>query len=182
MTKNIEVEVRGLLKKEEYISLMNFLDKNANSKTLDDRQTTFFIIPNKTLKITRNLLTNKAKISLKIGDISTNFAQEEIELDIDSNDFETAIEIFKNLGFTKLQNTTQKRTNYNYKDTDFAIKWSKDWGYHFELELMVATEDQIITAHTKLLQTAKELKLTVMTAQEMSDFCKRVDTEHNSNN
>ena len=111
MHKNIEVEIRGLLTKEGYAQIINFLDKEGQNKELDDRKTTFFVMPEKTLKITEKVSQKKAKISLKTGDIVKDSSQTEFEIDINPSEFEAAENIFIKLGFTQIQRTEQRRIN-----------------------------------------------------------------------
>ena len=61
MHQNIEVEIRGLLTKECYDRIIKFLDAEGQNKELDDRKTTFFIIPE---KICRSVPSNLKRFNL----------------------------------------------------------------------------------------------------------------------
>ena len=179
MTKNIEVEVRGLLNEGKYNFLIDYLDKNGTDKEIDDRKTTFFIMSEKTLKISEKKSKGIAKISLKVGDIVKDLSQKEFEITIEPKDFDIAEKIFYNLGFTQIQHTEQKRINYNYKNCEFAVKWSVDWGYHFEIEQMVELESEVEQSNQKLLSLAKELDLTLMSEAEFGKRCAEIDEKYN---
>lgn len=179
MNKNIEVEIRGLLTDEKYNQIINFLDKEGQNKELDDRKTTFFIMPEKTLKITEKISQNKAKISLKTGDIVLDNSQTEFEIEIDPSEFAIAENIFIKLGFNQIQHTEQKRINYDYEEVEFAIKWSVDWGYHFEMEKMVSNESEVGEARETLHKLATKLDLEVMSEEEFGRRCKEIDNKYN---
>ena len=179
MEKNIEVEVRGILNnEEEYNKLLNFLDKNGTNKEIDDRNTVFFIIPNKTLKVSQQISKNVTKIALKLGDIVKDSSQREYELFFSLDQYDTAINIFKHLGFNNIQYTIQKRVNYEYKGASFAVKWSEDWGYHFEIEKVISDEREVNFTRKSLTALAQELKLTLMDEKEFEKRCKEIDARH----
>ena len=178
--QNIEVEIRGLLTEVEHKNICDFLDLNGTGKEVDDRKTTFFIMPDKTLKISNKISRNTAKISLKIGDIVKDISQTEYEVSIDPVDFNITEEIFKNLGFNQIQHTEQKRINYNYLGIEFAIKWSIDWGFHFEMEKMTSNQNEVESIRLELEQLASNLKLTVMTEEEFGKRCLEIDAKYNA--
>lgn len=178
-TNNIEVEIRGLLTEEQYARIISFLDKNAEEKEVDDRKTIFFMIPDKTLKVTNYLGKGKAKIALKVGHFVTEISQKEYELYIGPDQFDIAIEIFKNLGFDKTQNTEQKRINYKYRNCEIAIKWSLDWGYHFEMEKVIGASENQAQVREELISIASELGLKIMSDQQFAKFVEEIDKKHN---
>ena len=178
MHQNIEVEIRGLLTKECYDRIIKFLDAEGQNKELDDRKTTFFIIPEKTLKITQKVSQNKAKICLKTGDIAKASSQTEFEIDIEPSQFAVAENIFLQLGYTQIQHTEQKRINYVYEGVEFAIKWSVDFGYHFEMEVMVGAESEVASARDILHSLAARLDLQVMSSDEFGARCREIDLRY----
>jgi predicted adenylyl cyclase CyaB len=182
MQQNIEVEIRGLLNDLEYDQIIKFLDQNGTNKEIDDRKTTFFIMPDKTLKISEKVSKGKAKISLKMGDIVKDASQTEYEIDIKPSEFNLAEQIFLNLGFDQIQHTEQKRINYSYAGVEFAIKWSVDWGYHFEMEKMLSNEDSVDEARNELNELAKQLNLTVMSEEEFGRRCAEIDAKYTPKN
>lgn len=182
MNKNIEVEIRGLLSEAEHTSISDFLEKEGQNKEVDNRKTTFFIMPDKTLKIAEKVSKGKAKISLKTGDIVKDSSQTEYEVDIKPEEFDIAEKIFLNLGFDQIQHTEQKRINYTYKGVEFAVKWSIDWGYHFEMEKMVSSEEDVEKARKELMQMAQDLNLSVMSEEEFGRRCAEIDAKYNPKN
>src|SRR5947209_8060207 len=139
---SIEVEVRGLLAESEFHRVEKYLKEHSRKNWEDNRETTFFLIPNTNLKITKNISIGKAKIAYKGGTID-NISNIEIEFPIDIEEVSKAVNLFKNLGFTKIIESNQRRTNYEYKNVEIAMKHSEEWGLHFEMEVIVENEDQI---------------------------------------
>ncbi len=171
---NIEVEIRGIFSEDQYKKLIGYLDANSTVLGPDDRETIFFIIPDKTLKVAKALDKGTAKIALKIGNIKSG-EQEEIEMSISPDDFNKGAKIFELLGFTEIQHTFQKRRNYLYKDAEIAVKYSEEWSYHWEMDTVVDSKDQISSTREKLLQIAKDLGLTAMTDEEIRKLCDEID-------
>lgn len=176
--KNIEVEIRGFLTENKYRNLGKYLDENAKSKTIDDRETVFFMIPGATLKIARQLQKNTAKIALKTGQISKG-GQKEYEIEIKPDAFEEAVDLFKELGFKDIQRTSQKRVDYKYRNwCEISLKWSKDWGYHFEIEKVISKNELMGKTRKKLMEIAKELGLNVISEDEFMEFAAKVDEKY----
>lgn len=178
--RQIEIELRSLLDKDRYDRLKMFLDTNAQDLGEDNRETVFFIIPGKTLKVTKNLSKNQAKFSLKIGNINTG-KQEEIEISIDPADFTKMVKIFQTLGFSEIQYTSQKRHNYLYEGIECALKYSDDWGYHFEAEVVVDSEDRISDAKRKIKELYQKLHLKPLTEREIDKMREKIDSRHREN-
>ncbi len=176
----LEVEYRGLIVEDRFEKLRKILTDIAGKAEEDHRDTMFFMIPNCTLKVTRMVSKRSAKIAFKSGDIVRSIAQHEIEIPIPQDSYEDMIAIFKSLGFTQTQATHQIRYNFSIEGCDLSLKWSKDWGYHFEIDCVVASASEIAEAQTKLLKTLNGLQLTPMTEQEFEEFRRRIDAQHNS--
>ena len=111
----------------------------------------------------------------KIG-VGSDFV--EIEIPIDPIDVEKSLKIFKSLNFTEVQESFQKRHNFEYKDVELAVKYSNDWGYHVELEILLTDRSQLSDATRKIRTTAEELGLRIMSDEELKDFTKKIDAEH----
>ncbi|MCD6225989.1 hypothetical protein J7J95_02855 [bacterium] len=106
------------------------MDQNAEDLGPDDKNILFFILPDKLLKVVDNKPKRTAKIVLKLNKIGKGSDFEETEIPIDPSQVEKVVTMFKKLGFTEVQESSQKHHNYRYKDVEIALKWSKVWGYH----------------------------------------------------
>lgn len=175
----IEVEIRGMLTKEQFDTLTDSLAKLADSFEQDDKESCFFIVPGKNLKVTKNISNGSAKIALKTGEVSQT-ANKEIEVKIHPEDYENVIDTFQALGFNNTIYSKQTRTNYIYCGIEIAAKYSDDWGYHYEAEIMVEDESEIAEAEKKLHSLAKELGLPVLTPEDHEILIKKINSQRSS--
>jgi len=172
-----EIEFRSMFSKEKYDQLQAFLSANAQDLGQDDKDVYFFILPNKLLKVVSNISKNSAKLVLKLNKIGEGSSFKEIEIPFNPQEFESLASIFKELGFNKAMRSFQKRHNYNYKGVEIALKYSEDWGYHSELEIVVSSEDKIKDCEEKILFVANELGIRIMSDQELKEFTQKKEEE-----
>ncbi|HWU24614.1 MAG TPA: hypothetical protein VN086_02580, partial [Candidatus Paceibacterota bacterium] len=69
---------------------------------------------------------------------------------------------------------TQKRTNFIYKGVEIALKWSEDWSYHAEFEIMINNLSEKESADAQIQAVAKELSVPLMTEEEVAEFTAKV--------
>lgn len=175
----IEIEFRSIFNEAKYKKIQEFLNKNARDLGEDNQNVFFFLLPDKIVKVTNNLSKKIAKIVIKfnrLGRGSSNF--EEIEIPINSFDFDKAIKLFSALPFEQIQSTYQKRHNYEYKGVELALKYTKSWGYHMELEVAIKDNSKKKEAEEKIREVAKELGIKIMSEEEITDFAKKIDNQY----
>lgn len=181
--KNIEVEVRALFDKPKYDELLDFLLKNSTDLGQDDKDVYFFLLPTKVVKVVNNISKGSAKIVIKLTRVGTGGNDtEELEILINPKDFDKSVRLFKELEFDQVQRAYQERRNFMYKDIELALKYSESWGYHLELEIMIANKDEQEEAEVKLKALAEELGVKIMTEKEQAEFVSRVDSSYKKNN
>ncbi|KUK83100.1 MAG: hypothetical protein XD98_0433 [Microgenomates bacterium 39_6] len=177
--KQIEIELRALLNKEEYQDLKKFLKNNALDLGEDNKNVYFFLLPKKIVKVVNNLSKKTAEIVMKLnrlGKGSNDF--EEITLNIKPSDFKKAVKIFSQIDFEQVQKSFQKRHNYRYRGVDLALKYSQSWGYHLELEIVIDNISKQKKAEEKIRRVAKVLGVRVMTEKEIAEFARKIDQKH----
>lgn len=172
--KNIEVELRSLIDESKFISLSKFLKKSGEFLGEDNKDTYFFLFPDKLLKVTNNTSTKTAKISLKLNRIGKGSDAKEIEIPISPNDVTKTLEAFKILGLPDVEYSYQFRNNYKYKDVEIAVKYTESWGFHVELEILVEEKKDAKNAKTKLIKLAKELDLQIATDEQLTELVSKV--------
>ncbi|MDD5625674.1 MAG: hypothetical protein PHG83_00725 [Patescibacteria group bacterium] len=134
--KKVEVELRGMLSKEKFDILSDTLGKQYPYKD-DNKETLFYVTIGFILKIEKRNNSEEIFLIVKNGDETKNIL-EEIEIRLNSSDLYKIIKIFDNLGFSKINIVKQKRKNYYLEDgIVFSLKYTDDWGYHFEIEKVV---------------------------------------------
>lgn len=172
----LEIEKRGFLTEAEYNNLLDFLEKNGQNLGADDKDVIYYIYPDKLLKLVKNISKGNTKISLKTNKIGEGSVFPETEVFFAKDDFDKLkIILDRIVQPEKVMEGIQKRRNFKYKDCELAVKWSKEWGFHFELELVVDSEAHIQVAENKLDEIAKELNIKIMTEQELKDFTKKAE-------
>lgn len=183
MSKNavnqIEIEMRAMFDKKKHDEMKAFLGKNAGDLGEDNKDVWFFLLPDKFAKVTKNISRGTAKMTLKLnrpGRGSSDF--EEIEYPISPDDSDKAVKLFSNLPFDEKQNSYQERHNYLYRGVELALKFTKTWGYHLELEVLVNDPSQQQQAKMKIRQVAEELGVHILSEKELDEITKRIDEEY----
>lgn len=176
--KQIEVEMRAIFNKEKYDQLKSFLDINAKDLGEDDKDTFVYLLPDKIIKAVNNVSHKTAKIVLKLNQITKASAIEEIEIPINPSDFQNAAKLFSSLPFDQSMNFYQKRHNYIFNGVEIALKYSEDWGYHMELEVLVTDWIKQGVAEEKIHKIAKQLGVKIMTEQDTAEFVDNFNKIH----
>ena len=178
---NIEIEFRSRFNIKKHKALNRFLSVNAKDLGEDDKDVYFFLFPDKLLKVVNNVSKKTAKIVLKLTKIGKGSDFEEIEVPIGQSDFEKTSKIFIALHAGDYMRSFQKRHNYLYKGVEIALKWSKLWGYHLELEVVVHNKNKKQLAEKKILSVAEELGVKIMSDKELREFTMRKEKEYKNN-
>lgn len=177
--KQIEIEFRSVFDEEEYNRLMDFLQKNAEDLGEDDKDTNYFLLPEKVVKTVNNISKGTAKIVMKMNRVGTGTSDfEEVEIFIKPEDFDNATRLFKNLDFEQVQNSYQKRHNYNYKGIELAVKYTESWGYHAELEIVVSDSNKQSEAEAQIRAIAEELGIKLLSEEELKEIAKKIDAKY----
>jgi adenylate cyclase class IV len=176
--KNIEVELRAKFDKATYDRLLDFLTKNATDLGADDKRVWFFVMPDKLLKVTHNVTKKNGKITLKLTKIGQGSSFEEIEFPIAESDIEKAVQIFTTIGHDYLVEPEILRHDFSYKGVELALKYSKTWDYHLELEVLVSAKEEEREAEAKIRSVADELGIEVMTEAELQKFTANIEATY----
>ncbi len=148
----------------------------------NDKHTFHFIFPDKLLNVVDLLSKKKARIALKLGKIGQGSSFGEIEISIDQSEFEKSVQLFKSLGLNEVIESNQKRHDYEYRGVELAVKHSKEWGYHVELEILLPDSSGQAEAEQKIRTIADELGLKIMTEEELQTLTHKIESEHRTKN
>lgn len=176
--KNIEVEFRSQIDKKKYQTILGFLSKHGKDLGADNKRVWFFVTPDKLLKVTNNISKQTAKITLKLARIGHGSSFEEIEFPIAEKDVEKAVRLFEELGHKYLVEPTILRRDFLYKGVEIAIKYSKTWGYHLELEIMIGSKSEERSAEMRIRAVAKELGIKVMNDEELQALTGKIEATY----
>lgn len=178
LNTNIEIEFRAKISKEKYDELSRFLLKKAEDLGEDNKDTVFYILPDKLFKAVNETSKNKAKIVLKNNRIGNGSDFGEWEIGINPGEFEKAVEIFDNLNLPgKRMRAWQERHNYLYKGVEIAVKYSEYWKHHIEMEIMIGDLKDKEDAERKIREVADELDIKLMTDEEIKAFAQLVENK-----
>ncbi|HEY4505400.1 MAG TPA: CYTH domain-containing protein [Candidatus Paceibacterota bacterium] len=175
MAKNIEIEHRARFSLKKYSDLGRFLKSKAKDLGANDQRVWFFVMPDKLLKVTHNMTKGNGKLTLKLTKIGKGNHFKEIEFPIDEKNIEKAVEMFNALGYKCLYEPKILRHNYMYKGVELALKYSKTWGYHLELEVLVNSLKDKPKAEEKINLVAAELRIHVMAEKELWKFTQNIE-------
>lgn len=172
--KTIEVELRGLLTKAQYDSLVQRFKKEKVKFEEDDKDTYFFNVPDGVFKLCDEKSKNRGKISLKIGKEETG-ALEEIEIIIKRDQIKPFFNFFAALGYMDFHHVPQKRKNYFLDGAELALKFTPDFQYHFELEgELLSSAKQINKEKKKLLDICRHYKIVPLEPAEIASRIKEI--------
>lgn len=155
--KNIEVEIKSFITKEEYNELIKFFRKNAEFIN-EDNQTTYYFDCEQDLRIQKNDFFSK--ICLKKGKLHDQY-REEIEVKFDKEDFEYLERLFLNLGYNIQIKWFRKRHSFKWADIDVMLDYTNSYGHIIELESKSSEENKgIILKKLKERLDSLNIKLT----------------------
>jgi adenylate cyclase class IV len=179
MYKNIEIEFRSLLDEGKYKQLVDFLLKNGEDLGDDDKDTYFFIFKDKLLKVVKNLSKGTGKVVLKLNKLGKGSDFEEIEIPLKISEVDRMADLFSALKLpAQLIHNDQKRHNFLYKGVEIAVKYSIDWGYHAELEIVIKDSGDKESAEVRIQEVAKELGLRLMTDDEVLKLTGEIEARY----
>ncbi len=159
--KNIEVEVRSFVSKEQYDKLLEFFRENAKSIKEDDQETHYF--DNKEdLRIQRNNFFSK--IWFKKGEIHDDW-REEIEIKFDKNEFGNLEKLFSALGLNTTIKWFRKRHEFEWDGIKVCLDFTRGYGYILELEKLCSKKEKEKVLKT-LKQKFKELNVPITPREE----------------
>ena len=129
--KNIEVEVRSFISRNEYRKLEKILKKEAKLIGLINEETVYLGSTKNDLRIRRN--KKDAFLILKAGKIHDD-SREEIEIKLRKEDFKKTDELFERLGYKDEIRWFRKRLVFKWGDVKVFLDDTKGYGLIVELE------------------------------------------------
>ena len=170
-----EIEHRGVLTEQQYHSLYEVLTTHAENLGVDDKEVSYYIFPEKLLKVVNNLSRGTAVLSLKLTALGQGSAFKELEVPFDPKQFTSLNAICAEITAPQQIITgTQKRTNFMYSGIEIALKWSEDWGFHIELEKLIEDIKDKEAADLAIQDVANHFSITFMSEEEVSAFAHAV--------
>lgn len=185
-SKTYEYEERAFLSEDSFGKTKQYLDDNALSKQLDNKQSFFFVLPDVNISIAAS--STDVKVKYKGGQLGNGNGFEEKEFYIVPESLRDAIAMFSSLLEVSPQESYQFRINYKFDNQiEVALKYTQMWGFHLEVERVYATDatnlEQEKALSAELLDDfANNLGISYITNKEMSEFKKQCERGQNRGN
>lgn len=184
MSKDIEVEVSGPLKKEQNEKLISFFEQNgekhaAKHRVLIDYST--FLgegLKNRDKDIRLRITNGKPEIIVKLGLWNSNNHRKELSVFTEPGSFDRLVQIYAALGYKKGMLCERYTRVYVYKDIEFALVEVPGHSFHFEAEIM-SDEKDVESSKKHIEEVCRELGLTIFTDQEYLDYIETLNKEAN---
>jgi len=126
----IEAEIRSFVSRDQFKSLLDFM--NGKAKLVkDDYQETFYFSGDADLRIQRSNIY--AKMWLKGGKLHDE-AREEIEIKVPREDFEKLERLFTSIGFEVIIKWFRERKQFDWKGIKVCLDYTRGYGWIIELE------------------------------------------------
>ncbi len=185
MEKNIEIEVRGPLSKEKFESLVDLFEKDGKKTAEKDRilidYSTFLEggVENRKKDIRLRVTNGVPEIIVKIGEWGGTDQRKELAVFTKPGSFDTLVEIFAMLGFSKGVLCVRKSKVYEYKGIEFALVEVPGHSYYFEAEKMAGENDDVNKITEEIKQVCKDLNLEMFDQQQFFDYINTLNKEAN---
>lgn len=162
--KNIEVEVRSLVSKEQFDNLIVYFQKNWILKK-EDYQETFYFNWKDDLRIQRNNFFGK--IILKKWKVHDKY-REEIEIRVPLEEFDNLEKFFLNLGYEIEIKWFRNRLEFEWQDITVCLDYTRWYGYIIEFEIMTHEKNKEVI-YIQLKQKMEELWIKITSGFEFEE-------------
>ncbi len=185
MERNIEIEIRGPLSKEQFDNMILFLDKKGKKLTeknrvLIDYSTFLEGGVEKRKKDIRLRVTNGVpEIIVKLGEWGGTDQRKELSVLTNSNSFDTLVEIFGELGFVKGMLCVRKSKVYEYKGVEFALVEVPNHSYYYEAEKMAYENESAEQITKKVKKICLDLELQMFDQKTFFEYVETLNKEAN---
>ena len=185
MDKNIEIEIRGPLSKEEFENLVKFFESNGKKKSEKDRvlidYSTFLEggVENRKKDIRLRVTNGIPEIIVKVGEWGGNELRKELSVFTKQGEFDTLVEIFGELGFGKGMLCVRKSKVFEYKNIEFALVEVPGHSYYYEAEKMASGTENGAALIKEIENVCRELKLDVFDKKQFFDYVEKLNKESN---
>ncbi|MFA6519991.1 MAG: hypothetical protein WCT44_00080 [Candidatus Paceibacterota bacterium] len=186
MNKDIEVEVRGVLNEDKYNNAKNLFKEKAVFKENKDRilidYSTFLEgqgIRDRQKDIRVRVTNGIPEVVVKLGSWGGSESRRELSFKGKEGEFETLVEIFGQLGFTKGTLAKRDAIVYDYKNVEFALVKTPGGHYYFEAEKMAHGQEDFAKVENEIREVCQELGLNVI---DKEGFFKFIDELNKTDN
>jgi predicted adenylyl cyclase CyaB len=185
MEKNIEIEVRGPLSKDEFESLVKLFDTKGTKITEKDRVSIDYSVflkggvEDRDKDIRLRVTNGIPEIVVKMGPWGGTEQRKELSIFTKPGEFDKLTEIFSALGFNKGMLCVRKSKVYEYKGIEFALVEVPGHSYYYEAEKMAHSNENANEIIEEIKNVCTELKLVVFDKRQFFDYVHLLNKEAN---
>jgi adenylate cyclase class IV len=174
-----EIELRGLLVKDQKEKLGKFLTKNGKLvKQYKRTQWIFGLSHEKKVDVRIKETNGEYEFSLKVGKIG-NANRKEISIPFPPDKFKQSLEFLKYLDRREGVKAIRNAKIFIYKSIEWAIVEVPGHSNYFEAEKLVNSKKEGKAAEDEIRSIASELGLSIFTPRETVNYIKKLDKEAN---
>ncbi len=184
MDRNIEIEIRGPLTKENFDSLVDLFEREGKKIAEKDRvlidYSTFLEggVEKRKKDIRLRVTNGNPEIVLKIGEWGGAENRKELSV-FTKSDFDTLVEMFGELGFVKGMLCVRKSKVYEYQGIEFSLVEVPGHSYYYEAEKMTLLSDNHAKITEEIQAVCKKLGLEIFNQKQFFDYINRLNKEAN---
>lgn len=184
--KNIEIEVRGPLSTDQYQSALTFLKEHGKyvetkNRILLDYSTMLEGegVEDRTRDIRLRVTNEQPEIITKVGKWGGKEVRKELSVKTFPGTFDTLVETYAVLGYTKAMLCVRNTEVFIYKDIEFALVEVPGHSYYFEAEKTASDDMGSEAVHTEIEAVCTELELTLFSDTEFYTYIETLNREAN---
>lgn len=185
MDKNIEIEIRGPLSKEELDKLVKLFEIKGKKMSEKDRvlidYSTFLEggVENRHKDIRLRVTNGIPEIIVKVGEWGGTEQRKELSVFTKPGEFDTLVEIFGELGFRKGMLCVRKSKVYEYKDIEFALVEVPGHSYYYEAEKMAHEKEDTEKIIKEIKNICIDLNLKIFNKEQFFEYIDKLNKESN---
>jgi adenylate cyclase class IV len=186
MKKDIEVEIRGVLNKSQYDKAQALFKKKALFRECKHRilidYSTFLKgegIRDRQKDIRVRVTNGIPEIIIKLGSWGGSESRRELSFKGKKGEFNTLVEIFGQLGFSKGMLAERDCIVYEYKGIEFVLAKTPGQHYYFEAEKMTHSKEDFAKVENEIRKVCKEFGLKVVNKEGFFKFIDELNKTDN---
>ena len=185
MDKNIEIEIRGPLSKEEFDNLVKLFEDKGKKAMEKERimidYSTFLKggVRNRKKDIRLRVTNGIPEIIVKIGRWGGAEQRKELSVLTKQGEFDTLVEIFGEIGFIKGMLGVRKSKVYVYKEIEFALVEVPGHSYYYEAEKMAHSKEKADKILKEMTEICGDLGLDVFNKKQFFNYVEKLNKEAN---
>ena len=185
MDKNIEIEIRGPLSKEEFDNLVKLFEDKGKKAMEKERimidYSTFLKggVRNRKKDIRLRVTNGIPEIIVKIGRWGGAEQRKELSVLAKQGEFDTLVEIFGEIGFIKGMLGVRKSKVYVYKEIEFALVEVPGHSYYYEAEKMAHSKEKADKILKEMTEICGDLGLDVFNKKQFFNYVEKLNKEAN---